>query len=76
MPDSGQCLGGRQLTSRRFPSRLVIQANTVAQANNAAVMMCLAYLVALGYFVCVDIILWMVGHTREDVDQLFAVVCE
>ena len=39
-------------------------------------MMCLAYLVALGCFVSVDIMLLMVGHTHEDVDQLFVVVCE
>ena len=36
----------------------------------------MAYLVALGYFVSVDIVFLMVGHTHEDVDQLFAVVCE
>jgi len=62
---------------RRFPSRLVVQSdNTVAQAKNAVVMLFLAYLVALGNFVSVDIMFLMVGHTHEDVDQFFAVVCE
>ena len=63
--------------SRRFPSRLATQSgNTVAQANNATVMLFLAYLVALGYFVAVNIVFLMVGHTHEDVDQLFVVACE
>ena len=71
MPDSGPRLAGRQVTKSTIPSRLATQNdNTVAQAKHTIVMLFLAYLVALGYFVSVDIMLLMVGHTRDDVYQL------
>ena len=39
-------------------------------------MLLLAYLVALGYLLYVVIMFSMVGHSHEDVNHFFAVVCE
>lgn len=60
---------------RQFPSHLVIQAdNTVAQAKNQHAFIFLAWLVTKYKFITVNILFLMVGHTHEDVDQLFGVV--
>ena len=60
-----------------FPEHLVLQSdNTVSQAKNNLVMLFLAYLVGSGRFVTTMINFLMVGHTHEDVDQVFGIVCE
>jgi hypothetical protein len=63
-------------TGRQFPRHLVIQSdNTVAQAKNSFVTMMLAYLVSKYKFASTNLFFLMVGHTHEDIDQLFGVVC-
>jgi hypothetical protein len=66
------------LTSGRpFPAHLVVQAdNTVSQCKNQFAFLFLAYLVAKSKFVTTNIFFLMVGHTHEDVDQMFGVVLE
>ena len=60
-----------------FPKHLVIQSdNTVAQAKNGIVTMFLASLVHLEYFSSATINCLMVGHTHEDIDQLFGLMVE
>lgn len=60
---------------RAFPRHLVIQSdNTVAQAKNSLVMLMLAVLVSCGYFSTAVINFLMVGHTHEDIDQLFGIL--
>ncbi len=62
---------------KRFPRHLVIQSdNTVAQAKNSFVTSFLASLVHLGYFSSATINFLMVGHTHEDIDQLFGLMVE
>jgi hypothetical protein len=62
---------------KRFPRHLVIQSdNTVAQAKNSIVTLFLASLVHLGYFCSATINFLMVGHTHEDIDQLFGLMVE
>lgn len=66
-------------TSRRsgrpFPKHLVvISDNTVAQAKNETAFLVLAIFVARYKFITANIFFLMVGHTHEDVDQLFALV--
>jgi len=59
-----------------LPSHLVIQSdNTVAQAKNSEVAQFLAHLVAARKFSTCTLNFLMVGHTHEDVDQLFGLVC-
>ena len=61
--------------SREAPCHLVLQAdNPTGQAKNTYVMTYLAYLTARYKFATVTINFLMVGHTHEDIDQLFAVV--
>ena len=59
-----------------FPRHLVIQSdNTVAQAKNQYVAAFLAVLVSRRLFSSVNLFFLVVGHTHEDIDQLFGVVC-
>jgi len=63
-------------TGRQLPQHLVTQSdNTVAQAKNSFVTMMLAYLVSKYKFASTNLFFLMVGHTHEDIDQLFGVVC-
>lgn len=58
-----------------FPRHLVIQSdNTPAQCKNQFVTAFLAVLVARFKFVTATLNFLMVGHTHEDVDQLFALI--
>jgi hypothetical protein len=59
----------------RFPEHLVAQTdNTVAQAKNSEGNCFLAYLVSQHKFHTANMFHLIVGHTHEDIDQLFAVV--
>lgn len=53
---------------------MVQSDNTVAQAKNTNVSLLLAFLVSRFQFVTTNLLFLMVGHTHEDVDQLFATV--
>ena len=65
-----------QVTGRSKPQHLVLQAdNTVAQAKNNGTGNFLAELAARGLVATATINFLMVGHTHEDVDQLFAALC-
>ena len=62
-------------TGRRFPRHLVVVTdNTTGFAKNQHGLKFLAYLVATYKFVTANLLGLVVGHTHEDVDQLFAVV--
>lgn len=64
-----------QQCGRPFPKHLVVQAdNTTASAKNQYVCSYLAYLVSTHKFITCTLNFLMVGHTHEDVDQLFALV--
>ena len=81
-----------QQRGRPFPTHLVVQSdNTTAQArwggcagwsicplqaNNSVVMQFMACLVCLGFFTSATINFLMVGHTHEDIDQLFALMVQ
>ena len=57
-----------------MPEHPVIQSdNTVSQSKNTYVHIALAYLVAIKQFKSVSLNYLMVGHTHEDIDQLFRV---
>jgi hypothetical protein len=62
-------------SGRRFPQHLVVQSdNTVAQAKNECAFLLLAFFVAKYKFLTANIFFLLVGHTHEDIDQLFALV--
>ena len=62
---------------RKFPSHLVIQAdNTTGQTKNGLVASFMAQLVGMRKVLTATLNFLMVGHTHEDVDQVFAIVCE
>jgi hypothetical protein len=62
-------------SQRVFPKHLVIQSdNTTSQAKNQYVFMYLSYLVSRYKFATITLNFLMVGHTHEDIDQLFAVI--
>jgi hypothetical protein len=69
-----------QICQRRrqpFPQHLVIQSdNTVAQCKNSVATVFLAYLVSAGWFATVTLNFLMVGHTHEDIDQLFGLMVQ
>eukprot|EP00435_Cladocopium_sp_Y103_P022634 s1605_g5.t1 len=61
--------------SRPAPENLVVVAdNTVKSAKNQHVLKFLSRIVALGHFRSACLFNLMVGHTHEDIDQLFSVV--
>lgn len=58
-----------------FPQHLIVQSdNTVAQAKNSLVNLFLAFLVSKYKFQTANLFFLVVGHTHEDIDQLFGVV--
>ena len=62
-------------TGRKFPRHLVIQAdNTCAVAKNQYCLRFLIHLIACHKFISANLLYLMVGHTHEDIDQLFAVI--
>jgi hypothetical protein len=62
-------------TGRPFPQHLVVQSdNTTAQAKNNLTMIFFAAVVGRRKFSSCTLNFLMVGHTHEDVDQLFGVV--
>ena len=64
-----------QQSGRPFPQHLALQSdNTTAQAKNQYAFTFLAYLVCTFKFITCTINFLMVGHTHEDIDQLFALV--
>jgi hypothetical protein len=61
----------------KFPDHLVIQSdNPTNQAKNSVTCMMLAYLTSEHRFLSCTLNFLVVGHTHEDVDQVFALVCE
>ena len=66
-----------RVKGRKFPSHLVIQAdNTTGQTKNHFVASFMAQLVGLRKMSTATLNFLMVGHTHEDVDQIFAIVTE
>ena len=62
---------------RRFPVHLVLQAdNTVAQTKNQYASAFCSQMVGMQKFSTVTLNFLMVGHTHEDIDQLFALICQ
>ena len=60
-----------------FPQHLVVQSdNTVAQCKNALACKFLAYLVSAGFVTTATPNFLMVGHTHEDIDQLFGLMVQ
>ncbi len=60
---------------RPMPEHLIIQVdNTVSQAKNETTALFLAWLVVTKKYKTVNLFFLMVGHTHEDIDQLFAVI--
>ena len=66
-----------RVQGRRFPLHLVLQAdNTVAQTKNGYCAALCTHLVGASKFATVTMNFMMVGHTHEDVDQMFGLVTE
>ena len=60
----------------KFPENLVIQSdNPTNQAKNSATCVFLCYLVCLLKFATVTLNFLTVGHTHEDIDQIFGFIC-
>ena len=65
-----------QVTGGRCPRHLIVMTdNTVSQAKNQYAMTFAGLLVARRKFSTISMNFLMVGHTHEDVDQLFAMFC-
>ena len=66
-----------RVRGRRFPVHLVLQAdNTVAQTKNQYASAFCSQMVGMQKFSTVTLNFLMVGHTHEDIDQLFALICQ
>jgi len=66
-----------QVYKRPFPKHLWVQSdNTVSQAKNAYTANLMAFLVGRFKFHTTNLCYLPVGHTHEDVDQLFGVVAQ
>lgn len=66
-----------RVQGRRFPVHLVLQAdNTVAQTKNQYAAAFCSQMVGMRKFSTVTLNFLMVGHTHEDIDQLFALICQ
>lgn len=66
-----------KVQGRRFPVHLILQAdNTVAQTKNQYASAFCSQMVGLGKFCTVTMNFLMVGHTHEDIDQLFSLLCQ
>ena len=66
-----------RVQGRRFPVHLVLQAdNTVAQTKNQYAAAFCSQMVGMHKFSTVTLNFLMVGHTHEDIDQLFALICQ
>ena len=66
-----------KVQGRRFPVHLVLQAdNTVAQTKNQYAAAFCSQMVGMQKFSTVTLNFLMVGHTHEDIDQLFALICQ
>ena len=66
-----------RVQGRRFPVHLVLQAdNTVAQTKNQYAAAFCSQMVGMQKFSTVTLNFLMVGHTHEDIDQLFALICQ
>ena len=66
-----------RVQGRRFPVHLVLQAdNTAAQAKNQYAAAFCSQMVGTQKFSTVTLNFLMVGHTHEDIDQLFSVICQ
>lgn len=62
-------------TGRRFPRHLVLVAdNTTGFAKNQYATKLAVIFVAMYKFLSVNLLFLIVGHTHEDIDQLFAIV--
>ena len=65
-----------KVQGRRFPVHLILQAdNTVAQTKNQYAAAFCSQVVGMHKFSTVTLNFLMVGHTHEDIDQLFALIC-
>ena len=66
-----------RVQGRRFPVHLVLQAdNTVAQTKNQYAAAFCSQMVGMQKFSTVTLNFLMVGHTHEDIDQLFSLICQ
>ena len=66
-----------RVQGRSFPVHLVLQAdNTVAQTKNQYAAAFCSQMVGMQKFTTVTLNFLMVGHTHEDIDQLFALLCQ
>ena len=65
-----------RVQGQRFPIHLVLQAdNTASQTKNQYATAFCSHLVGMQKFSTVTMNFLMVGHTHEDIDQLFALIC-
>ena len=66
-----------RVQGRSFPVHLVLQAdNTVAQTKNEYAAAICSQMVGMQKFSTVTLNFLMVGHTHEDIDKLFALICQ